>query len=54
MRGGSTWGGCLIAGQFLAGALVGVVVGWVADPAPLPAEEIADQFWQLAEAVYRR
>ncbi|HEX5118409.1 MAG TPA: TetR/AcrR family transcriptional regulator [Pseudonocardiaceae bacterium] len=44
--------GRTVAGEFLAGALVGVVVGWVSRPDPCPAQEIADEFWQLAARCY--
>ncbi|HEY1574738.1 MAG TPA: TetR/AcrR family transcriptional regulator [Pseudonocardiaceae bacterium] len=41
-----------VVGEFLSGALVGVIVGWVSRPDPRPAEEIAGQFWQLAGRCY--
>lgn len=39
-------------GDFLAGALTGVIVGWVTDPRPCSPGEMADRFWRLAARVY--
>jgi AcrR family transcriptional regulator len=46
-------GASAIAGEFLAGALIGVIAGWATEQRPRPAEQIAGEFWRLAADVHR-